>query len=54
MSQRQCKRYRKAIKKLEKEQERFWRMVEYLERRPPVWRVLAYIKWAREGSEIFG
>ena len=52
MSQRQCKKYRKAIKKLDEERERFWRVMDYLNRRPPVWRLLAYIKWRREWSEI--
>ena len=54
MSQRQCKRYRKSIKKLDQERERFWRVIDYIDRRPPVWRILNYIKWRKEGKEIFG
>lgn len=53
MNQRQCKRQRKAAKKLDQERERFWRVLDYLERRPPVWRLLAYIKWRREGAAIW-
>ena len=53
MNQRQCKRYRKAIKKLDKERERFWRAIDYLNRRPPVWRIRSYIKWRKEGAEIW-
>lgn len=52
MSQRQCKKYRKAIKKMEKEQERFVRLLNHLNHRPPVWRLLAYIKWEREWRDI--
>lgn len=53
MSQRQCKKYRKAIKKLDEERERFWRMVDYFRRRPPVWRIFSYLKWRMEGRKIF-
>ena len=52
MSQKQCKRYRKALKKLVLEREQFWRIYDYLNRRPPVWRVLSYIKWRKEGEDI--
>lgn len=48
MSQRQCKRYRKAIKKLEKKQEQFLCLVNSLENRPPIWRILSHIKWLKE------
>lgn len=49
MNQKQCKRQRRAIKKLNEERAR----LEYLNRRPPVWRVLAYIKWLKEGERIW-
>lgn len=51
MNQKQCKRQRKAAKWLDQERERFQQIRDWLERRPPMWRVLAYIKWRREGQE---
>ena len=51
-SQRQCKRYRKAVKELDEQRERFWRLVNYFERRPPVWRVFSYMKWEKGLREI--
>lgn len=46
-SQRQCKRYRKAVKELDEQRERFWKLVNYFERRPPVWRLFSYMKWEK-------
>lgn len=53
MNQRQCKRYRKAIKKMEKDQMLYWEIVRYMGRRPPMWRVIARIKWEREGRKFY-
>lgn len=49
MSQRQSKKVRIERRKMEKETAEMRRRLDYLERRPPMWNIPAYIKWRREG-----
>ena len=52
MSQKTSKRFRKAIKEMVKEQEQFAMFMYHLRKRPPMWRVLSYIKWEREWRRL--
>lgn len=56
-SQKQCHRMRK----IHEEQKAYWRLlrdennalrkkVEYLERRPPIWRLVSLWRWKKEGT----
>lgn len=54
MSQRQCKKMRKFMRKYEKQIKINFEILDYYGRRPPVWKIAAYIRWKKEGREIFG
>lgn len=49
---RQYKEYREAIKKMKQEREYFWKCIDHMHSRPPIWRVRAYIKWRKVGAEL--
>lgn len=53
MSQRQCKRMRKFMRWVEDRMVEHMEILEYMERRPPMWRVIARIKWEREGRKFY-
>lgn len=52
MNQRQCKRQRKAIKKIETHEKRLRVMTNHLEEMPPIWKLLSYKKWWEKWEEI--
>lgn len=52
-SQKQCHRMRQFEKELSERYRNMFERVDYLERRPPVWRLLAYIKWRKEGKQLW-
>ena len=49
MSQKQSKRVRAERRKMEQQTAEMRRRLAYLERRPLVWNLPAYIKWRKEG-----
>lgn len=53
MSQRQCKRARKALKELEQRDRELWEFFVYLCRRTAPWRIAAYLRWRLEGKRIW-
>ena len=50
-SQKQCHRMRRFEKELSKRYRDVFDRVDYLERRPPIWRLMSYIKWKKEGTK---
>lgn len=51
MSQKQSKRVRAERRKMQQETAEMRRRLAYLERRPPLWKLSAYIKWRMEGMK---
>lgn len=51
MSQKQSKKVRAERRRMDKEFAEMIRRLDYLERRPPVWNLPAYIKWCKEKTK---